>query len=145
MKLLKRAKLPGVIHRCGQVKQDKLVTWRSRTSSVIHKPSLYLDSHGSLDCSLFNLAFAWLTLPKVGSLGRYHALKHLTLFHRCKVLFYYLISLCCQLWDGPTRGRHVSNCQETVDPTVTKLLDRPGEKKPRSPKGFIFSFGACRL
>lgn len=48
VKLLKRAKLQGVICRCGQVKQDKLVAQQGPTSSVIHKPSLSLDSHAAL-------------------------------------------------------------------------------------------------
>lgn len=53
VKLLKRAKIQGVIHRCGQVKQYKLVTQGDSTSSVIHKPSLSLDSHSALIVSCF--------------------------------------------------------------------------------------------
>lgn len=94
VKLLKRAKTQGVIHRRGQVKQDRLVTQGGSTSSVIHKPSLSLGSHSALIASCLTWALDDLTFPKVGSLGRYHTLKHLILFYRCKALFY-LISLCC--------------------------------------------------
>lgn len=48
VKLLKRAKIQGVIHRPGQVKQDKLVTQGGSTSSVIHKPNLSPGSHSAL-------------------------------------------------------------------------------------------------
>lgn len=51
VKLLKRAKIQGVIHRCGQVKQDKLVTQGGSTSSVIHNLSLSLGSHSALIAS----------------------------------------------------------------------------------------------